>query len=152
MAETRDSQVADTIVNQAADAIIFADSKGVIRQWNAAAEAVFGFTAEEALGQGLDLIIPERLRQTHWTAFDRAIESGVTKLGGKATLTRGLHKSKPKLYVDMSFAVVRNASGTIVGAVADARDVTTKFEEQKELRQRLTECQRKLPEREAPAR
>jgi len=152
MNDELDSQLADAIIKQAADAIIFADPKGVVRQWNTAAEAVFGFTADEAIGHSLDLIIPERLRQAHWTAFDRAIESGVTKLGGKATLTRGLHKSKPKLYVDMSFAVVRNASGTTVGAVAIARDVTAKFEEEKTLRQRLTECERKLSEREAPAR
>ena len=64
------------IVEQASDAIIFADRQGVIRLWNPAAEAVFGYAADEAIGQSLDLIIPERLRKAHWKAFHEAIEGG----------------------------------------------------------------------------
>jgi PAS domain S-box-containing protein len=118
----------DAIVAAMADAVIFADREGVIRVWNAAAEAVFGFSAAEALGRNLDLIIPERLRPAHWTGFDHALSTGVTRLAGRATLTRGLHKEGRRLYVDMSFAVVRAASGEIVGAVAVARDVTEREE------------------------
>jgi PAS domain S-box-containing protein len=112
------------IVASMADALIYADTGGIIRVWNAAATHVFGFTAEEALGQSLDLIIPERLRAAHWTGFRRAMASGVTTLGGRATLTRGLHKSGQRLYVEMSFAVVRAATGATIGSVAVARDVT----------------------------
>jgi PAS domain S-box-containing protein len=122
----RDSLAA--IVACAADAVIFADPQGLVRAWNAAAEAIFGFTGAEAIGRSLDLIIPERLRKAHWTAFDRAMASGATRLGGRATLTRGLHKSGQRLYVEMSFAVVRNASGAIIGSVAVARDVTAEQE------------------------
>ena len=56
------SDLAEQILDQAADAVIFADRSGTIRRWNAAAAALFGFAAEEALGQSLDLIIPEHLR------------------------------------------------------------------------------------------
>jgi PAS domain S-box-containing protein len=118
----------DAIVAAMADAVIFADRQGVIRVWNAAAEAVFGFSAAEALGRNLDLIIPERLRPAHWAGFDHALSSGVTRLAGRATLTRGLHKEGRRLYVDMSFAVVRAASGEVVGAVGIARDVTEREE------------------------
>jgi PAS domain S-box-containing protein len=119
-----DHETALAIVESIADALIYSDAQGTIRAWNAAAAAVFGFSAEEAIGQNLDLIIPERLRAAHWAGFDRAMQTGVTRLAGRATLTRGVHKSGRRLYVEMSFAVVRSASGATLGAVAIARDVT----------------------------
>lgn len=112
------------ILESMADALVYADPQGTIRAWNAAATQVFGFTAEDAVGQNLDLIIPERLRAAHWAGFERAMQSGATRLAGRATLTRGVHKSGRRLYVEMSFAVVRSASGALLGAVAIARDVT----------------------------
>jgi PAS domain S-box-containing protein len=118
----------EAIVASLADAVIFADARGIIRVWNEAAHAVFGFSAEEALGRNLDLIIPERLRAAHWAGFDRALQSGTLRLAGRATLTRGLHKDGRRLYVDMSFAIVRTATGEVLGAVAAARDVTEREE------------------------
>ena len=81
------------------DALIFADPQGVIRVWNPGAEAVFGFSAAEALGQSLDLIIPERLRPAHWKGFHRAIARGTTSHGAEVRTTRGVHKDGRKLYV-----------------------------------------------------
>jgi PAS domain S-box-containing protein len=75
--------------------------------------------------------IPDHLRQAHWTGFRRAMQSGATRLGGRPTLTRGLHKSGRRLYVEMSFAVVRAPSGLVVGAVAVARDATARYEEER---------------------
>lgn len=112
------------IVEQAADAFIFADASGVIRIWNAGATRVFGFGPDEALGQSLDLIIPEKLRGAHWTGYDRAMQSGELRLSGRPTLTRGTHKSGARLYVEMTFALVRDGQGQPVGSVAIARDVT----------------------------
>lgn len=54
------------LVEQAPDALIFADRDGVIRVWNRAAERTFGHRATEAIGQTLDIIIPESLREAHW--------------------------------------------------------------------------------------
>ena len=99
------------IVAQTADAIIFADRQGVIRLWNPAAEAVFGFSADEVIGQSLDLIIPERLRPAHWKAFHQAIEAGRTRLGRRALLTRSVHKSGGKLYVDVAQPPTQPRSG-----------------------------------------
>src|SRR5207302_2037875 len=90
------------IIEQAADAVIFADAEGKIRIWNAAAAELFGVPASEALGRSLDLIVPERLRAAHWAGFRRALESGETRLHGRATITRALHPSGKRLYVDMS--------------------------------------------------
>ena len=127
--------LAPAILDQAADAVIFADVEGVIRIWNVVAAQIFGFAAEEAIGRSLDLIIPEHLRQAHWSGFRRAMRSGATRLGGRPTMTRGLHQSGRRLYVEMSFAVVRDPSGTVAGSVSVARDATARYEEEKARRQ-----------------
>ena len=121
----------ELVVEQAAEAIIYANREGIIERWNAAAVAMFGFSAAEALGQNLDLMIPEHLRKAHWRGFDAAIASAKTRLGGRPTLTRGLHKSGQKLYVEMSFALVLDGAGTALGSVAVARDVTERVEREK---------------------
>lgn len=117
----------EAIVAQAAEAIIFADREGLIRVWNRAAEHVFGFTAEQALGASLDLIIPERLRKAHWEAFDRAIESGVAKHPDRVRTTRALHADGQPRYVDMSFGVVVDDQGKALGALALGRDCTERY-------------------------
>jgi PAS domain S-box-containing protein len=121
----------EAIVAHVAEAVVFANREGVIERWNAAAAQTFGFSAEEAIGQNLDLMIPEHLRAAHWRGFDNAVRSGALRLNGRATLTRGLHKSGRKLYVEMSFALVRDGTGTLLGSVAVARDVTERVEREK---------------------
>lgn len=112
------------ILSDTPDALIFADTQGVIRAWNAGAEAVFGFSAADAIGQSLDVIIPERLRAAHWVGFHRAMARGTTSHGAEVRTTRGVHKDGRKLYVDMSFGVVRDDAAKVLGSVAMARDVT----------------------------
>lgn len=123
-----------SIVEHIAEAVVFANRDGVIERWNAAAVATFGFSAAEAIGQSLDLMIPEHLRAAHWRGFDAALNSGTLRLNGRATLTRGLHKSGRKLYVEMSFAIMRDSAGAVVGSVAVARDVTERVEREKAAR------------------
>jgi PAS domain S-box-containing protein len=139
--ETRNLALA--IVEQVADAIIFADRQGVIRLWNPAAEAVFGFSADEMIGQSLDLIIPERLRPAHWKAFRQAIVAGRTRLGRRALITRSVHKSGARLYVDLSFAIVRDAAGEVAGAVAVARDATDRYTSETTMKKRLAELEKR---------
>jgi PAS domain S-box-containing protein len=114
------------IVDQAPDVIIFADCQGAIRVWNRGAEAVFGHSAAEVLGESLDVIIPERLRKAHWDGFHKAIESGQTKYRNQVLTTRSVHQDGSKLYVELSFGLVRDASGTIVGSLAIGRDCTAR--------------------------
>ena len=114
------------IVEQAPDAIIFADREGAIRVWNRGAEAVFGYAAAEVLGNSLDVIIPERLRRAHWEGFRRAIDTGQTKFGGRVLTTRSVHKDGSKLYVDLSFGLIRDEAGAIAGALAVGRDCTAR--------------------------
>ena len=128
-----DANLADRIIESIADAVIFADRSGTIRRFNTAAAALFGFSVEEALGQSLDLIIPEHLRAAHWRGFDAAMTKGALKLQGRPTLTRAQHKSGRKLYVEMTFALVLS-HGTAEGAVAVARDVTERVERERAAR------------------
>lgn len=119
------------IVEQAAEAVIYSNADGVIERWNAAAAAMFGFSTQEALGQNLDLMIPDRMREAHWRGFNAAMKNGKTRLGGRPTLTRAMHKAGHKLYVEMSFALVTDDKGTALGSVAVARDVTERVEREK---------------------
>jgi PAS domain S-box-containing protein len=126
------SSLAESILEQIADAVIYADDTGTITRWNHAAAALFGYSAAEALGQGLDLIIPEHLRAAHWRGFEAAMNNGVMKLQGRPTLTRAMHQTGRKLYVEMTFALVKEqAEGSELGAVAVARDVTERIEQQR---------------------
>lgn len=116
------------VTEQMADALIYADRDGIIRVWNSAAEALFGFSAAEAIGQSLDLIIPERLRAAHWAGFERAMASGATRLGHRALLTRAQNPAGEKIYVEMSFAVVADPVAGVLGSVAVARDGSARRE------------------------
>ncbi|MBR0718366.1 PAS domain S-box protein [Bradyrhizobium liaoningense] len=131
---TNQSQLDARILDDVADALIYSDRSGTIRRWNRASSALFGFTADDALGQNLDMIVPEHLRAAHWKGFEAALASGTMKLAGKPTLTRALHKSGTKLYIEMTFALVRDAEGQVQGSVAMARDVTERVERERAAR------------------
>lgn len=123
-----DFKLTDYMIEQMADALIYADIEGNIQYWNTASCELFGFSKAEAICQSLDIIIPERIRGAHWQGFHESVKSGMLKLSGKPTLTRALHKDENKrLYVEMSFALVKNDEGTVLGSIAIARDVTDKM-------------------------
>ncbi len=124
------------------EALIFADAAGIICSWNSAAEALFGFTAAEAIGQSLDLIIPEPLRKAHWVGYHAAVERGMTRHAG-SRVTKSLCKSGNPLYVDMSFAIVKNQAGEVTGSMAIARDFTARHLEKKQLQQQLAAAMEK---------
>ncbi|MHA3050148.1 PAS domain-containing protein [Acinetobacter sp. ANC 4639] len=119
------NELAELIIEQANDALIYADNHGNIQRWNEAASRLFGFSKAEVLGNSLDAIIPERARKAHWHGFNMAVQSGNLKLSGKPTLTRVIHKNvDKKLYVEMSFSLIKDNDGNVQGSVAIARDVT----------------------------
>ena len=124
-----ESLLADWIIDQMSDALIYIDDQGIVRRWNQAACDLFGYSAAEMLGNGLDPIIPEHLRAGHHKGFHAAVASGKTRLQGRPTVTRAMHKNGAKRYVEMTFALVRNPDGKVMGSVAVARDVTEKVEQ-----------------------
>ena len=114
----------ERIVADVADALIFIDTQGVIRVWNAQCQALFGFSADQALGASVDLIIPEHLRSAHWHGFEQAMARGATRHGAEVRTTRATHQDGRRLYVDMTFSVVKAADGRVLGSTAMARDAT----------------------------
>ena len=136
----------DVVVEQAPDAVIFADVHGVIRLWNRRAEEIFGYSAAEVVGRSLNILIPERLREAHWSGFTNAVKTGETKYGGKVLTTRSAHKDGRTLYVDLSFALLRERGGSVLGALAIARDITEQHLESKALRERLRSLEARNPQ------
>jgi PAS domain S-box-containing protein len=119
-----DPQVLRSLVDGLPEALVVADPQGVIRYWNGAAERLFGHGQEEALGASLDLLVPERFKGAHDAGFARAVASGQLRVGGRVMRTRANHKDGRKLYVDFSFALLKDAGGQVVGVYATARDAT----------------------------
>lgn len=130
------------LVEASPDAIILADREGIIRVWNAAATRIWGHRAEDAIGQNLDLIVPERYREAHWTGFDRAMKDGVTKYVGQSLPTRSMRIDGSTFYVELGFAIVLDAEGQATGALATARDITERFEQERDMRRRLAELEK----------
>lgn len=127
MMEVSDLELCRAVVEQTPDALIFADHEGAIKLWNARAEAIFGYTAGEAIGKSLDLIIPENLRAAHWRGYRQAITLGHVKSGGQAMATRATHKLGSKLYVELAFGIIRDSQHGVLGAVATGRDITQRY-------------------------
>ena len=135
-----DDKLTEALVDQLPDAIIFSDTDGIIRVWNAAAERIFGFSQSEAIGATLDIIIPERFREGHWRGFDRALADKQTKYIGHSLPTRSHRKDGTQIVVELSFAILLSADEAI-GALATARDITERHEKERADRKRLQELE-----------
>src|SRR5512139_1853445 len=125
------------IVDGAGDAVIFADRDGIIRLWNRAAEGIFGYAEEEAIGQSLDLIIPERQREAHWKGYGKAVLNGATKYGSETLSVPAVAKDGERSSIEFTINLLRDGNGKVLGPVAVVRDVTARWVREKELRQRL---------------
>lgn len=126
------------LLNSPAEAIVYSDRDGLIRFWNAGAERVFGFTAEEALGQSLDIIIPERQRQRHWDGYDEVMKSGVSRYGsGDLLSVPATRKDGSRISVEFTIVPLKDADGAMLGMAAVMRDVSARFEEMKALRRQV---------------
>ena len=137
-------QLAVRIVEGAADAVLFTDREGIIRIWNSGAERMFGWSAAEAVGKSMDLIIPDRLRPRHWQNWDRVMETGVTRYATDVLAVPALRKDGAPLSIEFTIQLVRDASGRILGPAAVIRDVTARFQRDKELRAKVKELEAKL--------
>ncbi len=132
-----DKAVLASLVVGLADAVIIADRDGTIVFWNDAATNLFGWSASEAVGSPLDLIIPERLRQRHWDGYHRVMGTGETKYGRELLAVPGVRKDGARISLEFSIALLRDPEGGLSGAVAIVRDVTARWERDKALRERL---------------
>lgn len=133
------------LIEDSPDAIIYADTGGMIRFWNRGAERIFGFTPSEAIGRSLDLIIPEPLRQRHWDAYLRAIRTGQMRYGaGDVLAVPGKRKDGTRVSIEFCVRPFRNREGRTVGIAAILRDVSRRFEEIKALRREVAALRERL--------
>jgi PAS domain S-box-containing protein len=128
------------IVEGAPDAVVFGDAQGIIRLWNAGAEAIFGFTAAEAVGQSMDIIIPERLRGRHWDGYHRTMATGVSRYGaGDLLAVPAITKDGRSISIEFTIQMLKGPAGEILGPVATIRNVTKRFQREKDLALRIME-------------
>ena len=132
------------LLQDSPDAILIADRDGAIRFWNSGAERMFGHTATEALGQSLDLIIPENLRARHWQGYFRVMNTGQTKYLTEKLTSPGVRKDGSRLSLEFSMVLLRDDQGGIEGCATIMRDVTARWQKEKELKERLATCETKL--------
>ncbi len=136
------------IVEQSPDAVLYAGRDGKIALWNRGAEAMFGWTAAEALGQSMDLIIPERLRGRHGDGWEKVMATGVTRYGaGDLLAVPAARKDGRPLSIEFTIVLVRDDAGALLGAAAVIRDVTARWQKDKELRLKLKEAEAALAKR-----
>lgn len=130
-------QLCREIMEGTPDAVIVADREGVIRFWNAGAAAMFGYSAEQALGRSLDLVIPERQRERHWEGYRRVMATGVTRYGqGDLLAVPALRSDGSRISVEFTIVLLRG-NGQPAGAAAVMRDVTERWQRDRALRERL---------------
>ena len=106
------------LVQECNDAIMFSDRQGVIRLWNKGAELMLGFSAEEAIGQSLDIFIPENQRARHWEGYYRVMETGSTRYSKDLLAAPALCKDGTRISTEFSMTIIRDAAGADVPACA----------------------------------
>ncbi|SFI46611.1 PAS domain S-box-containing protein [Collimonas sp. OK307] len=132
------------LVEAVGDAIVISDAKGAITLWNPAAERMFGFTREDALGRSLDLIIPERQRQRHWDGYQKTMDTGITRYGNDVLRVPAVHKDGHTLSIAFTVALLHTPDNKVAAIVAVIRDESSRFAEDRALRKRLAELEAKL--------
>lgn len=119
------------------DGVVVCDVPGTIVFWNAAATRIFGFTEDEALGQSLDLIIPQRQQQRHWDGYHKTMATGETRYGSEVLRVPALHKEGKPLSIAFTVALLHGADGQVTWIAALVRDDTLRWQEERALRSRV---------------
>jgi len=139
-----DDRLYRQVVGGSPDAIVFGDAEGIIRLWNAGATAIFGFAAEEAVGCSMDLIIPERMRGRHWDGYHRVMATGKSRYGsGDLLAVPAITKDGRTISIEFTIQMLTGEDGRVLGPVAVIRDVTRRFQREKERARRLAELEAK---------
>jgi PAS domain S-box-containing protein len=132
----RAARLLASIVESSDDAIVSKSLDGIIETWNAAAERLFGYPAQEAIGRHISLIIPpERIAEE-----DRIIAS--IKAGQRVDHfeTERVHREGRRILVSLTISPVRDEAGNVIGASKIARDVTLHREAEERERRLLAEA------------
>lgn len=129
------------LVEGLGDAVVVCDAAGAIIVWNDAAVRMFGFTRDDALGQSLDLIIPERQRQRHWDGYNKSMATGETRYGSDVLRVPALHKDGRTLSIAFTVAMLYDDAHKVTAIVAIVRDETVRWAEERQMRVRLAQLE-----------
>ncbi|MGV0963731.1 MAG: PAS domain-containing protein [Polynucleobacter sp.] len=123
------------------DAVVVADAHEKIVLWNAAATRIFGYSEEEALGNTLDLIVPERQRQRHNEGYSKSMETGTTRYGTSLLKVPAKHKDGRTLSIAFTVGMLFDEKHQANGVAAVIRDETERFAEERALKKRLSDLE-----------
>jgi PAS domain S-box-containing protein len=129
------------LVASIGDAVIVSDVAGNVVLWNAGAERLFGWTEAEAMGQRMDMIVPERLRQRHWDGYDKSMATGQTKYAHDVLRVPAVDKAGRALSIAFTVFMLFGADGKPTACGSVIRDETDRFAQDRALRKRVTELE-----------
>lgn len=131
-------RVGQALLETVSDAIVATDQSGIICLWNPGAERIFGFSSSQAVGQSLDIIIPENLRARHWAGWEHTIKTGTSRYdAGMLLSVPAITAQNQRISVEFTILMLKDATGAIDGMVATMRDVSARFEEMRALRREI---------------
>jgi PAS domain S-box-containing protein len=133
--------LAQAVVAESSEAIVVTDADGTIRLWNEGATRIFGYSSADALGQNLDLIIPDKLRNRHWKGYQQTMATGITKYGDTLLSVPASHQDGRRLSIEFSVALLRDEAGAIVGISAIMREVSERRAAERALRAKVAELE-----------
>lgn len=131
----------EQLLHALGDGVIVSDTSGKITFWNAAATRIFGFAENEAIGQSLDLIVPQRQRDRHWDGYHKTMATGQTRYGADLLRVPALHKEGKPLSIAFTVALLHGAGGEVSAIVALVRDETERWNEERKLKARVAQLE-----------
>jgi PAS domain S-box-containing protein len=140
------SSLLEAILQTSSEAIMASDVDGRILFWNPGATRIFGSDVVEALGESLDLIIPEKLRARHWQGYRHVMATGRSRYSeGDLLSVPAVTKDGRRISVEFTIVMLLDDDGTAVGMASIMRDSTARFEEMRSLRQRIAALENAAP-------
>ncbi|MBI5583678.1 MAG: PAS domain S-box protein [Deltaproteobacteria bacterium] len=135
------------VAQTATDAIVSADSQGLILFWNGRAASLFGYSEAEALGQPVTVIIPDRFQERHCAAMERVRVTGIYHLVGRTLEATGRHRDGHEIPIELSLSEWESGGGVHFTAII--RDITERKKAEVALRQAQSRLEQQVQDRTA---
>jgi PAS domain S-box-containing protein len=129
------------LLDSVGDAVIVADAHEKIVLWNPAATRIFGYSEEEAMGNTLDMIVPERQHQRHNEGYSKSMETGTTRYGTSLLKVPAKHKDGRTLSIAFTVGMLFDEQHQANGVAAVIRDETERFAEERALKKRVSDLE-----------